>query len=82
LAKAGFIKRMTRTDPERGQLPNEYSLDGLIEHAKPFAQEIIEEKKERRKQSRERATRKKPRLKTAKPNEDSLSDIFGLGSKE
>lgn len=62
---AGFIQRRKRSDPDRGQLANEYSLSGLIDHARPFAQEIIEERNESRKQRRERAKRKKPRLKSA-----------------
>jgi predicted transcriptional regulator len=66
----GFIKRTERKNPDRGQLANEYSLAPLIEYAKPFAQEIIEERNKRRKEDRERAKRKKPRLKIVKPDED------------
>jgi len=62
MEKAGFIKRIKRVDPKFGQQTNEYDLSGLIEAAKPYAQEVLEERKKKKIEGRERLKRKRPRL--------------------
>lgn len=60
---AGFIKRQVRSDREHGQRSNYYDLSGLVKEATPFAQEILEERRERDKGNAERRNRKRPKLK-------------------
>lgn len=62
MEKEGIIKRKARFDPKYGQQANEYHFDGLIEGAKPFAEEKIREKKQRQKEDAERRPRKRPKL--------------------
>lgn len=62
LEAEGFIKRLSRTLKNGGNDSNEYSLDGLIEKAKPFA---VEKRDLIRKQADEheaRRSRKRPLL--------------------
>lgn len=60
LEKSGFIKRIERKTARGGNLTNQYSLEGLIEAAKPFAEEHVAAREARRKESQERGTRKRP----------------------
>jgi hypothetical protein len=62
MEKEGIIKRKARFDPKYGQRANEYLFGGLIEGAKPFAEEKIAERKQRQKDDAQRRTRKKPKL--------------------
>lgn len=58
MEKDGLVKRVPRFDPKyRGQKTNEYRFDGLIEKAKPYAEEIIEGRKQQNKESAARRTR-------------------------
>lgn len=66
LEKAGFIKRIPRTASNGGHLSNQYSLEGLIKAAEPFAKEHLEERKKRQAEKLARAKRKKPTLKLVK----------------
>ena len=62
MEKGGLIRRKARYDPKYGQRANEYHFDGLIEGAKPFAEEKIAERKQRQKEDAEKRTRKRPKL--------------------
>lgn len=62
MEKEGIIRRKPRFDPKYGQRANEYHFDGLIEGAKPFAEEKIRERKQRQKEDAEKRTRKRPKL--------------------
>jgi len=57
---AGFIKRIYRKTGVGDNDTNEYDLSGLIEAAKPFAEEKIVERERRQKEQAESITRKKP----------------------
>jgi len=57
---AGFIKRIYRKTGVGDNDTNEYNLSGLIEAAKPFAEEKIAERERRQKEQADRLTRKKP----------------------
>lgn len=57
---AQYIKRVARKTSSGDNDTNEYDLSGLIEHAKPFAQERIEDRERRKREQTERLTRKKP----------------------
>lgn len=60
LEGAGFITRIARKSVKGRSLSNEYSLSGLIKAAKPFAEERVVEKKQRKAAALERAKRKRP----------------------
>ncbi|HBO2152773.1 TPA: helix-turn-helix domain-containing protein [Pseudomonas aeruginosa] len=60
MEKAGFIERIERKTARGGNLTNQYSLKGLIEAAKPFAEEHVAAREARKKESVARATRKRP----------------------
>ena len=60
LEKAGFITRTLRKSSQGGNLSNKYSLEGLIDAAKPFAEEHIAERKAKKREPVERAKRKRP----------------------
>ena len=63
MEKAGLIKREERRLPGVGSKTNIYHLDGLIENAKPLAQEMVENRKEKTKdRERIRAKKGKPKL--------------------
>lgn len=63
----GLIKRIERTLPLGGTTSNSYSFEPLIEKAKPFALEAIQEKEQRQKEAIARSTRKKPKVLTLVP---------------
>ena len=59
----GLISRKARYDDRYGgQQPNEYHFDGLIQCARPFAEEMIQTREQRKREDSERRTRKRPRL--------------------
>jgi predicted transcriptional regulator len=66
LEGAGFIARIARSSKKGGTTTNQYSFDGLIKAATPYALERIEDKKRRISEATERAKRKKPQLTVVK----------------
>jgi DNA-binding transcriptional regulator YhcF (GntR family) len=63
MERDGLIKRVARfSGKHKGQKTNAYDFSGLIESAKPYAEEAIQEQQARRKADAERRTRKKLRL--------------------
>lgn len=66
LEKAGFIQRQPRYSAAKGQLSNVYDLAGLIKEATPFAIEAVQRKEDLKTEAKERATRKKPKLRVVK----------------
>ena len=56
-----LIRRIARTDPRYGQMSNAYSFEGLIEKARPFAQEELETRQRRQAEQDEVRKRKRPR---------------------
>ncbi|TKB23503.1 MarR family transcriptional regulator [Desulfopila sp. IMCC35006] len=60
LAEASFIIRKERFNSAGGQTANSYHFDGLIEAAKPFAVEHVEEMEEHKKRVAETRRRKRP----------------------
>jgi predicted transcriptional regulator len=70
LEAGGLIRREQRRIPGVGSKTNIYHFDGLIEAAKPYAQEKLEEIAEREVHRKQRAARKgKPKLKLVKREE-------------
>lgn len=63
MEKLGFIRREQRRVTGVGSKTNVYHLDGLIAMAKPYAQEMVEDRK-KKKEDREkmRAKKGKPKL--------------------
>lgn len=57
---AGFLKRIYRKTGVGDNDTNEYDLSGLIEAAKPYAEEKIAERERRQKERDARLTRKRP----------------------
>jgi predicted transcriptional regulator len=62
LEDIGLIKRLERRNTPTGSSTNQYSFEGLIRAALPFAKEKIAAKQEREMAEQERLKRKKPRL--------------------
>jgi len=62
LEDAKLIERVERRNGGYGSQTNLYKLDGLIAAAKPYAEEKLQEKDQKRKMSEERLARKKPKL--------------------
>jgi predicted transcriptional regulator len=56
----GLIKRVRRTQQSGGDNSNAYSFAPLIEKAKPYAREAVEERAQRKREALARSTRKKP----------------------
>jgi DNA-binding Lrp family transcriptional regulator len=70
----GLIRRQGRySGKHKGQQPNAYHFDGLIEKCKAFALEAIQDKERHRKENEERTKRKRARFSvvTAKPDPGS-----------
>lgn len=66
MEKDGIIKRVVRRDAKHGgQTSNIYDFDGLIKAATPFADEILADRKERKKERAARRTRKRPKPKSS-----------------
>ena len=55
----GYVKRKARSKGGRS-IANQYDLSGLVKACEPFAQEQIEVREQRKKESLARSTRKKP----------------------
>ena len=71
MEKAGFVRREERRISKVGSKTNVYHLDGLIEHLKPFAAVMVEEKKKRMAEREARfGKRSKPRLALVKNDDD------------
>jgi len=69
MEKAKFIKRLPRTGANRGTQTNMYDLSGLIEAAKPYAIEHLQERKGRERENAKTVARKgKARVRS--PRED------------
>jgi len=84
MERSGFIRRVARFDQKsRGQKSNEYRFDGLIQEAKPYAEEAIKERDEQRHQRAARQNRKKPRLvySNRAPNSGTQNLAAGVGPK-
>jgi len=59
----GLIRRQERySSKHKGQQPNAYHFDGLIEKCTPFALETIQERERHKKENQDRTKRKRPRL--------------------
>lgn len=71
MEKAGFIQREERRVSKVGSKTNIYHLDGLIEHLKPFAADMVKVKKERMAEREARfGKRGKPKLALVKNDDD------------
>lgn len=70
LEKARLIQREERRIPGRGSWPNRYHFDGLIEAAKPYAREKLEEIARRKAEDKDRVLRKRAKLRVVKSDED------------
>jgi DNA-binding transcriptional ArsR family regulator len=66
LETAKLMKRVERREGKYGSQTNLYKLDGLIEAAKPFAEEKLLEIEAKRKASADRLASKKPKLTVVK----------------
>lgn len=63
LEKDGLIRRQERfSSKTRGQLGNFYHFDGLIKACKPFAEELLRVRAERKREDDKRRSRKRPAL--------------------
>lgn len=69
MERDGLIQREARKDKRYGQVANAYKFDGLIAKAKPFAQELIQERDRRRAEADARRRRKRPRLQLVPEND-------------
>jgi DNA-binding MarR family transcriptional regulator len=66
LVADGFIEREERRYTKHGSDTNRYSFKGLIEKARPFAEEKIKEIEERAEKQQARLRRRRPRLELVK----------------
>ncbi len=66
LEVAGFIKRTVKKARHGGHQSNYYSLEGLIKAAAPYAQEHVEDRRQRQAEKQARSKRKKPALSLVK----------------
>lgn len=64
LEKAGLIRRERRHRQDGGRTSNRYHFDGLIDKAKPYAEQMLET---RRARIAENERRKKPKLALVRP---------------
>lgn len=70
---AGFVQREERRISQVGSKSNIYHLDGLIEELKPFAFEMVEQKKKRMAERTARyAQRSRPKLALVKDDDDDI----------
>ncbi len=68
---AGFVRREQRRISQVGSKSNIYHLDGLINELKPFAFEMVEQKKKRMAERAARyAQRSRPKLALVKDDDD------------
>lgn len=66
----GLIKRKYRFDKKYGQRSNEYLFNGLIKEATPYAEELLKEREDRKKEDVSRRKRKRPKLRVVKGQKD------------
>ncbi|HWU61461.1 MAG TPA: helix-turn-helix domain-containing protein, partial [Ensifer sp.] len=66
LEDLGFVKRVMRNAKHGGNETNEYDLSGLIEKAKPFAEEKKQLRAAREAEEKARLARKRPKLAVVK----------------
>jgi DNA-binding transcriptional regulator YhcF (GntR family) len=62
MERDGFIERISRHSSHGGSKTNVYRLTPLVEKAKPFARELIEERKGRAAEKDARRRRKRPQV--------------------
>ena len=62
LQELGFIRRIERRNTASGSQTNQYSFDGLIAKATPFAEEKLLEIERNSEAKKQRLARKKPKL--------------------
>lgn len=62
LNELGFVERIERRGPKgsKGSQTSQYNLQGLIQHATPFAREALDERTSRREAALARLRRKRP----------------------
>lgn len=73
MEKAGFIRREERRVSKVGSKTNVYHLDGLIEELKPFAAQMVQQKKARMAEKEARYSQKgKPTLSLVKNDDDEI----------
>lgn len=70
---AKLIRREERRISKEGSKTNIYHFDGLIAAAKPFAEEKIKIREQRRAEDGERKARKRPNLRLVKSQENSVA---------
>ena len=63
---ANFIQREERRIPGQGSKTNIYHFDGLIDAAKPYAAELVAERKKNEQAAKSRAGRMKPKREVAR----------------
>ena len=63
MEKKGLIKRNARYGTDKRREANDYDFSGLIKKATPFAKELLEKKKLKRKEAAAKLTRKRAPLK-------------------
>ena len=63
MESAGFVKRIVRRHRNGGTKTNQYSFDGLIKSAEPFAQEALRKREQRKLEKSARDTKKGRHLK-------------------
>lgn len=64
----GYIKRKYRTDEKKGQQTNEYTFEGLIKAALPYAKEALSVKRKYREENNQRVNRTRKTKKTDTEN--------------
>jgi len=66
MERDGLIRRVERYGKDGGQRANEYHFDGLIKAVTAYAEEWIQERKEKQRKDAEKRTRKRPQLSVVK----------------
>lgn len=69
LVALGFIEKTARKRLDGGHSTNEYSFQGLIEKATPYAVEAKQERERQVQEKRERLRRRRPRLEVVRADE-------------
>jgi len=62
MEKDGLIRRIKRSDDEKGQQSNQYDLSGLIEKVQEYAMEHIRTREDYNNEKEKRTTRKRVRV--------------------
>ena len=66
LCELGFMEKEERRKTKHGSLTNLHSFNGLIEKLKPYADEKVAEKKQKKEDENARIARKKPKFAVVK----------------